>query len=39
MPAIFPVALRPSEDIMARVLCVLYDDPVEGNQAARFKKG
>ena len=30
MPAISPVALGPSEDIMAKVLCVLYDDPVDG---------
>ena len=30
MSAISPVALRPSEDIMAKVLCVLYDDPVDG---------
>jgi formate dehydrogenase len=30
MPAISPVALRTSEDIMAKVLCVLYDDPVDG---------
>jgi formate dehydrogenase len=30
MSAISPVALRSSEDIMAKVLCVLYDDPVEG---------
>jgi formate dehydrogenase len=30
MPAISPVAIRPSEDIMAKVLCVLYDDPVDG---------
>jgi hypothetical protein len=27
MPAISPVVLRLSEDIMAKVLCVLYDDP------------
>ena len=30
MSAISPVALRRSEDIMAKVLCVLYDDPVDG---------
>jgi formate dehydrogenase len=30
MFAISPVALRSSEDIMAKVLCVLYDDPVDG---------
>jgi hypothetical protein len=30
MPAISPVALRPSEDIMAKVLCEHYDDPVDG---------
>jgi formate dehydrogenase len=30
MAAVSPVLLKPSEDIMAKVLCVLYDDPVDG---------